>query len=120
MIIVGLALAVAYLAVVTVMGVRADRRLGHLPRLPMQWGLDGRPSWTAPRRAALVAVPLLAGAGVFVSTVLLVVRPEGANVPAAAIPALQGVMALVGIGVYAGFLGGAGRGAHGDDPPAPD
>ncbi|MBY5972708.1 hypothetical protein KUV28_10145 [Ferrimonas balearica] len=33
-------------------------RAGHLP---MQWGLDGRPTWSAPRGLALCLTPLLAG-----------------------------------------------------------
>lgn len=116
---VGIGLTFAYLVAVTVMGVRAERLLAHRPRLPMQWGVDGRPTWTAPRRAALVVTPLLAGSGLFVSTALLLVRPEDANVPSAAIPVLQGGMALVGIGIYAGFLWGVGRTPPGE-PPAAD
>lgn len=102
-------LILAYLVAATIMGVRAERRLVHRPRLPMQWGLDGRPTWTAPRRLALVIVPALSGSGLFVSAAMLGVRPDGANVPEAVMAGLLGLMAMVGLGVYAGFLWGAGR-----------
>ncbi|WP_148213357.1 hypothetical protein [Rhodospirillum centenum] len=39
---------------------RADRRLDPAELLPMQWGLDGQPTWSAPRRVALFFTPTLA------------------------------------------------------------
>ena len=38
---------------------RADARLPPAERLPMQWSLTGSVNWTAPRRIALAAVPVL-------------------------------------------------------------
>lgn len=40
--------------------VRADRRFQHLDRLPMQWSIGGDVTWTAPRRIALLFIPVLA------------------------------------------------------------
>jgi hypothetical protein len=37
----------------------ADRRFAGVARLPMQWGLNGRPTWTAPRGFALAFIPAL-------------------------------------------------------------
>jgi hypothetical protein len=39
----------------------ANRRFEHLVRLPMQWSLDGKANWTAPRRLALAFTPALGG-----------------------------------------------------------
>jgi hypothetical protein len=38
---------------------RADARLAHHDRLPMQWSLTGNVNWTAPRRVALAFTPAL-------------------------------------------------------------
>jgi len=37
----------------------ADRKFAGVARLPMQWGMNGRPSWTAPRAFALAFIPAL-------------------------------------------------------------
>lgn len=37
----------------------ANRRFAHLSRLPMQWGIDGRVNWSAPRHMALATIPLI-------------------------------------------------------------
>jgi hypothetical protein len=37
----------------------ADRKFAGVARLPMQWGLNGRPTWTAPRGFALAFIPAL-------------------------------------------------------------
>lgn len=42
------------------MSARADRRLRDRARLPMQWSLQGKVNWTAPRRIALAFTPMLA------------------------------------------------------------
>jgi len=39
---------------------RAATQLSQHDRLPMQWGLTGRPTWYAPRRIALAFAPVLA------------------------------------------------------------
>lgn len=38
----------------------AGRKLPTAARLPMQWGLNGKPTWSAPRTAALTFTPVLA------------------------------------------------------------
>lgn len=40
---------------------RAGRRLPDHARIPMQWGLDGKPTWTAPRAVGLWFTPVLGG-----------------------------------------------------------
>lgn len=54
--------ALAAVAVLLMAGlaVRAERRFADHPTLPMQFGLDGRPNWRAPRRIALSFMPGLA------------------------------------------------------------
>ena len=37
----------------------ANARFGALARIPMQWGLNGQPSWSAPRKPALCFTPIL-------------------------------------------------------------
>jgi hypothetical protein len=39
---------------------RANRRWSDEPYLPMQWSLDGRVNWSAPRPLALAFMPVLA------------------------------------------------------------
>jgi hypothetical protein len=40
----------------------ANRHFSDFPELPMQFGFDGKPTWTAPRVAALCFTPSLATA----------------------------------------------------------
>ncbi|KQP41196.1 hypothetical protein ASF49_17610 [Methylobacterium sp. Leaf104] len=47
----------------------ANGYLGGLDRLPMQWGIDGRPNWFAPRWVALGFGP---GVGLFAMATMLV------------------------------------------------
>lgn len=54
------AIILGALLLLVTMSVRADRRLGGLARLPMQWSLKGSVNWTAPRKWALAFTPLLA------------------------------------------------------------
>ena len=53
---------VAFVALVflAVMSLAVDRKLSHRERLTMNWGMDGRPGWSLPRRKALAFAPLLA------------------------------------------------------------
>ncbi len=50
---------ISAVGVLVLMSVSANRRLDSLTELPMQWGLDGRPTWYAPRRIALAFTPAL-------------------------------------------------------------
>jgi hypothetical protein len=53
----GAAFAVS-LALLIAMSWRAERRLRHLDRLPIQFGPPGQPGWSAPRRLALSFMPV--------------------------------------------------------------
>ena len=53
-------LSLAAVVALIVRAMRADTRLAHHARLPMNWSLTGRATWTAPRRLALATVPALA------------------------------------------------------------
>ncbi|AMY69349.1 hypothetical protein [Frigidibacter mobilis] len=55
-----LVIATAALALLAALSLAANRRLRHLGRLPMHWGLAGQVTWTAPRPLALALVPILA------------------------------------------------------------
>jgi hypothetical protein len=48
------------LAAMVLVALRANRRLAHKTNLPMNFGLDGRPGWSAPRHVALAFMPALA------------------------------------------------------------
>lgn len=54
-----IALTIAAPAVLALMSAVAAYRLPATPRWPMQFGLDGRPTWYAPRLAALSMTPAL-------------------------------------------------------------
>lgn len=53
-------IACVTMAALVWLSLRADRRLQHVERLPMQWSLNGQPTWSAPRRLALSFTPVLA------------------------------------------------------------
>ena len=42
-----------------VLSMRAEQSLKRHDRLPMQWGLNGKPTWFAPRKLALYSIPVL-------------------------------------------------------------
>jgi predicted membrane-bound mannosyltransferase len=68
------------------LSLRADRRLKHLERLPMQWSLSGNPTWSAPRRIALSFTPALAALvliAAVISVALLEPHPgqDGLEIP---------------------------------------
>lgn len=65
---------------------RANRRFARHARLPMQWSLAGRVTWTAPRALALALMPLLGTAtlaAAALSSQLLTPRAgqEGLEIP---------------------------------------
>ncbi|MFN4295336.1 MAG: hypothetical protein ACK4FB_00715 [Brevundimonas sp.] len=97
-------LVILYLLAAALLGRWADRRLAAHDRLPMQWGLNGRPNWSAPRRPALIVTPLLSGAGLLVGAVLILFASGEPNVRESDILGLLAALAVVGIGVYAGWL----------------
>ncbi len=57
---VNLVVSVFTVALLIAMSLRANRRFEADPRLPMQWWLDGKVTWTAPRPIALAFTPVLA------------------------------------------------------------
>lgn len=59
-----LSASVLLVAVLAAMSVAFARRVPPGVRLPMQWGLDGRPTWYAPRALALAVTPLLAAGAI--------------------------------------------------------
>ena len=67
---------VATVAVLVAISVGANQRLGNLTEIPMQWGLDGKPIWYAPRRLALAFTPAI-GAIVLVAVALKTVVAHG-------------------------------------------
>ncbi|MDP3340170.1 hypothetical protein [Frigidibacter sp.] len=76
------AISLAALVLIATISLAANRRFQHLTRLPMQWGLTGQVTWTAPRRLALAFVPPIA------VIVLLAALRAGAPPPLTALMAL--------------------------------
>ena len=100
-----LVLLAAYIALSAWLGLRADRRFSRHPRLPMQWSLDGRPTWYAPRRLALIAFPILSGAGLLVIAAMSVVTAMApATMTASPGLLLPFGLGILGIGLFAVYL----------------
>ena len=97
-------LVILYLVAAALLARWADRRLAAHDRLPMQWGLNGRPNWYAPRRPALIATPLLSGIGLLTGAVLILFSSGEPNVGEPQVLGLLVSLAVVGIVVYAGWL----------------
>ena len=81
---------VGVIAVALLVGLSAiaDRKLRRFNSLPMQWGLDGQPTWRAPRRLALSFTPAL-------GTVLMIAVAAKAAVTGWAFPAALAVAAAL-------------------------
>lgn len=104
-----LTLLLLYAALAAAMSVWANRRFSARARLPMQWWLNGQPTWYAPRRLALVLFPLIGGIGLIAGTVGMIFAPHRLNVPMhKALDVLAGT-GLLGIAIYAGYLGAVWR-----------
>ena len=91
----------AYLGVVVLVGVTmialailANRRFRHESRLPMQWWLDGKVSWTAPGLVALAFIPVLATGMLGIVAVLSQTLPPRAGQEALVWPVMLGSGAL--------------------------
>ena len=97
-------LVILYLVAAALLARWADRRLAAHDRLPMQWGLNGRPNWYAPRRPALSLTPLLSGIGLLTGAVLILFSSGEPNVGEPQVLGLLVSLAVVGIVVYAGWL----------------
>ena len=74
-------LALGFVAVLAVMSAWAARTMSADLRLPMQWGLDRRPTWRAPRNLALSFTPVLAALTLIPTALASLLGPlEGADV----------------------------------------
>jgi hypothetical protein len=54
-----LPIALLGIAVMAVIAVRANRRFSDHERLPMQFWLDGTPTWTLPRKYGVAFIPVV-------------------------------------------------------------
>lgn len=98
--------SIAILLTMAAMSWRADRRLQHMDRLPMQWGLDGKPTWYAPRRLAVSLLPLVAAC--ILALITLAHHQAGAEGSAAAIaPRLVTGLSFIAIHWFHLHLAGA-------------
>ncbi|MEH3046579.1 hypothetical protein [Sphingomonas adhaesiva] len=80
-------------AISVVLAVRANARFRGEDRIPMQWGITGKVTWSAPRRVAFAVMPLLvAGMSGFQLIMAITVDPR---------PGQEGLVlpVLAGIGV---------------------
>ncbi len=111
-----LGLLAAYTIVAFGLSVMADQRLKDRSRLPMQWGFDGRPTWSAPRRVALALTPLLGGIGFLLITSIRLVQPETTAEDETRLGELQLGLAGLGLAVQAGYLWLVGRWAEKNRP----
>lgn len=90
----------------------ALRRFARHDRLPMQWGLDGRPTWRAPRAIALFFTPVLAAVSLAIPLALFAAVPAGSARQGESDAALLTVslgMALAYVAAHAGHLWAIGR-----------
>ncbi|MNS64565.1 hypothetical protein D3C72_976990 [compost metagenome] len=69
-------LALFFVAGLAGMSWRAARGLAREQRLPMQWGFDGRPVWSAPRDLALAFTPVLAALTLMPTALLSLMGPS--------------------------------------------
>lgn len=93
-------LGVAILVSVTtiVLASLANKRFRSESRLPMQWGLNGQVTWTAPRAVALAFIPVLATGMMGILAVLSQTLAPRAGQEALVWPTTLGIGALwVGI-----------------------
>ncbi len=58
--ILGDGLSIAALAIIASTAQSAWKRIPKGARIPMQWGLDGKPTWRASKALGLLAIPALA------------------------------------------------------------
>lgn len=99
----------------------ALRRFARHERLPMQWGLDGRPTWRAPRTIALFFTPVLAAVSLTIPLILFAALPVGSARTAQSDEVLLTVtlsMALAYAAAHAGHLWAIGRWDRAANPAA--
>ncbi|GAN53865.1 hypothetical protein [Tanticharoenia sakaeratensis] len=101
-----LLIAVATMITLTTMSVVTGRKLIGARLVPMQWGLDGRPSWSAPRSVALAFTPALAATTLTLMMFPTVVVPHAMGVWYFGVTA---VICIFFIAVHATYLGAISR-----------
>lgn len=66
-----------FIVIICMLAYRANTRFRSAARLPMQWGLTGKVTWSAPRAIALAFMPVLAVALLgFVTVMAMTVPPR--------------------------------------------
>ncbi|QYC12064.1 hypothetical protein [Brevundimonas nasdae] len=93
-----------YAALAGLMYVRANSRLRHHAKLPMQWGLNKQPNWYAPRHVALIVTPILGGIGFLAVALMAATVPKPPSAPAGQVIGLLVGLGAFGIAVFAGYL----------------
>lgn len=69
--------SVVFIVVICILAYRANARFRSAARLPMQWSLTGKVTWSAPRHLALAFMPALAVALLgFVTVMAMNVPPR--------------------------------------------
>lgn len=69
--------SMVFIGIICILAHRANARFRSAARLPMQWGLTGKVTWSAPRPIALAFMPILAVALLgFVSVMAMTVSPR--------------------------------------------
>jgi hypothetical protein len=104
MAIAALTLLALYLGLAVWLALRADRRFRRHARLPMQWWVDGQPTWYLPRRVALVAIPAVSGMGLLLLVVMLVLSPRVRPHMIGSLGLTLVFVTVIGIGVFALYL----------------
>lgn len=69
--------SMVFIVIICILAYRANARFRSAARLPMQWGLTGKVTWSAPRPIALAFMPVLAVALLgFVTVMAMTVPPR--------------------------------------------
>lgn len=97
-------LLATYMALAGWMYARAERRLCHRAKLPMQWGLNRQPNWYAPRHVALIVTPILGGIGFLAAALIAATVPQPPSVTTDQVVGLLVGLGALGLAVYAGYL----------------
>lgn len=80
----------------------AARKIPVGKRVPMQWGLDGKPTWFGPRLVGLLLMPMIASLLVLL---LAVADSQGASQHVHPAPdGLKAIFAFGWLGVHAAYL----------------
>lgn len=97
-------LLATYMAMAAWMYDRAQKRFRHRAKLPMQWGLNRRPNWYAPRHVALIVTPILGGIGFLAAALIVATMPQPPIGTTDQVDCLLVGLGSLGLAVYAGYL----------------